>query len=35
MVDRRQGQAIDPHPRMSLTEFEGFMLARFGKANTE
>src|SRR5580700_10345338 len=28
----RQGQAIDPHTRVSLTEFGDFMLARFGKA---
>lgn len=30
-----QGQAIDPHVRMSLTEFEDFMLARFDKADVE
>jgi hypothetical protein len=31
----RQGQPIDPHIRMSLTEFEDFMLARFDKADVE
>jgi Ca2+-binding EF-hand superfamily protein len=31
----RQGQPIDPHLRMSLTEFEDFMLARFDKADVE
>ncbi len=31
----RQGQPIDPHLRLSLTEFEDFMLARFDKADVE
>jgi hypothetical protein len=31
----RQGQPIDPQFRMSLTEFEDFMLARFDKADVE
>jgi hypothetical protein len=31
----RLGQPIDPHIRMSLTEFEDFMLARFDKADVE
>jgi hypothetical protein len=31
----RQGQPIDPQIRMSLTEFEDFMLARFDKGDVE
>jgi hypothetical protein len=31
----RKGQPIDPHIRMSLTEFEDFMLARYDKADVE
>jgi hypothetical protein len=31
----RKDQPIDPHFRMSLTEFEDFMLNRFDKADVE